>query len=211
MKTNVTPKTSNKSNYRTHIRRITMDAMMIALYFVLDGVSLKMNDYMKLTFNSFAVIICIMLFGMLDGCIVAGFGEFLIQIKFISPFLPLFVLVQVIRALIMGAFAEALFAKKAFLEKKPVWIYVMCVLSGLVTSALNSIVVFAYVSGMNYADLFRVPAAYWLTRIPAFSSTFVTAIVLATASIPVVRALRRIGIGRKINTEHILQDTEEEL
>jgi uncharacterized membrane protein len=188
-----------------------MDAMMIALYFVLDGVSLKMNDYMKLTFNSFAVIICIMLFGMLDGCIVAGFGEFLIQIKFISPFLPLFVLVQVIRAFIMGAFAEALFAKKAFLEKKPVWIYVMCVLSGLVTSALNSIVVFAYVSGMNYADLFRVPAAYWLTRIPAFSSTFVTAIVLATASIPVVRALRRIGIGRKINTEHISQDKEEKL
>ena len=188
-----------------------MDAMMIALYFVLDGVSLKMNDYMKLTFNSFAVIICIMLFGMLDGCIVAGFGEFLIQIKFISPFLPLFVLVQIIRALIMGAFAEALFAKKAFLEKKPVWIYVMCVLSGLVTSALNSIVVFAYVSGMNYADLFRVPAAYWLTRIPAFSSTFVTAIVLATAAIPVVRALRRIGIGRKINIEHIPQDTEEKL
>ena len=211
MKTNTAPKTSNRSNYRNHIRRITMDAMMIALYFVLDGVSLKMNDYMKLTFNSFAVIICIMLFGMLDGCIVAGFGEFLIQIKFISPFLPLFVLVQIIRALIMGAFAEALFAKKAFLEKKPVWIYVMCVLSGLVTSALNSIVVFAYVSGMNYADLFRVPAAYWLTRIPAFSSTFVTAIVLATAAIPVVRALRRIGIGRKINIEHIPQDTEEKL
>ena len=71
--------------------------------------------------------------------------------------------------------------------------------------------VFAYVSGMNYADLFRVPAAYWLTRIPAFSSTFVTAIVLATAAIPVVRALRRIGIGRKINIEHIPQDTEEKL
>ena len=43
-----------------------MNAMMIAMYVVLDGVSLKLNDYMKLTFNSFAVIICIMLFGMLE-------------------------------------------------------------------------------------------------------------------------------------------------
>ena len=176
-----------------------MNAMMIAMYFVLDGISLKLNDYMKITFNSFAVIICVVLFGMLDGCIVAGVGEFLIQLKFISPFLPLFVLVQVIRAFIMGAFAQALFAKKTYLDKKPVWLYAMCILSGLVTSALNSVVVFAYISGMDYANLFRVPAAYWLTRIPAFSSTLVTSIVLATAAIPVARALRHMGIGRKIN------------
>ena len=48
-----------------------MNAMMIAMYYVLDGISLKLNDYMKITFNSFAVIICIVIFGMLDGCIVA--------------------------------------------------------------------------------------------------------------------------------------------
>ena len=40
MQTNT--KTSNKKSYRDHIRRITMDAMMIALYFVLDGASLKL-------------------------------------------------------------------------------------------------------------------------------------------------------------------------
>ena len=181
-----------------YIRRITMNAMMIAMYYVLDGISLKLNDYMKITFNSFAVIICVMLFGMLDGCIVAGVGEFLIQVKFFGPFLPLFVLVQLVRAFVMGVFAEALFAKKSYLEKKPVWLYGMTIISGFITSALNSIVLFAYVSGMDYANLFRVPAAYWLTRIPAFSSTLVTSIVLATVAIPVARALRRMGIGRKI-------------
>ncbi len=186
-----------------YIRRITMNAMMIAMYFVLDGISLKLNDYMKITFNSFAVIICVVLFGMLDGCIVAGVGEFLIQLKFISPFLPLFVLVQLVRAFIMGIFAEALFAKKNYLEKKPVWLYAMCIVSGLVTSALNSVVLFAYLSGMDYANLFRVPAEYWLTRIPAFSSTFVTSAVLATAAIPVARALRRIGMGRKIVLDEV--------
>lgn len=194
---------NNKNTRRDYIRRITMNAMMIAMYVVLDGVSLKLNDYMKLTFNSFAVIICIMLFGMLDGCIVAGVGEFIIQLKFISPFLPLFVLVQLVRAFIMGVFAETLFAKKNYLEKKPVWLYAMCIVSGIVTSALNSVVIFAYVSGMDYANLFRVPAAYWLTRIPAFSSTFVTSIVLATAAIPVARALRRAGMGRKIVLDEV--------
>jgi hypothetical protein len=56
---------------------------------------------------------------------------------------------------------------------------------------------------MDYANLFRVPAAYWLTRIPAFSSTLVTSIVLATVAIPVARALRRIGIGRKIVLDEV--------
>lgn len=191
-------KTKNNNTRRDYIRRITMNAMMIAMYVVLDGVSLKLNDYMKLTFNSFAVIICIMLFGMIDGCIVAGVGEFIIQLKFISPFLPLFVLVQLVRAFIMGAFAEALFKKREYLEKKPVWLYAMCIVSGLVTSALNSVVLFAYLSGMDYANLFRVPAEYWLTRIPAFSSTLVTSVVLATAALPVARAIRRLGVGRKI-------------
>ena len=195
--------TKNNTTRRDYIRRITMNAMIIAMYVVLDGVSLKLNDYMKLTFNSFAIIICIMLFGMLDGCVVAGVGEFLIQLKFISPFLPLFVLVQLMRAFIMGVFAEALFKKKDYLEKKPVFLYAMCIVSGLATSALNSIVLFAYLSGMDYANLFRVPAEYWLTRIPAFSSTLVTSIVLATAAIPVARALRRAGMGRKIVPDEV--------
>ena len=181
-----------------YIRRITMNAMMVAMYYVLDGISLKLNDYMKITFNSFAVIICVVLFGMLDGCIVAGVGEFLIQLKFFGPFLPLFVLVQIIRAFVMGAFAEALFAKNTYIEKKPVWLYIMCLFAGLVTSTLNSIVLFAYNTGMEYANLFKVPGWYWATRIPSFSSTFFTSAVLATAAIPVARAIRRLGIGRKI-------------
>jgi hypothetical protein len=98
----------------------------------------------------------------------------------------------------MGVFAEAVFARKAYLEKKPVWLYGMTIISGFITSALNSVVLFAYLSGMDYANLFRVPAEYWLTRIPAFSSTLVTSVVLATAALPVARAIRRLGVGRKI-------------
>ena len=197
--------TKNKKNVRhiDHIRRLTMNAMMVAMYYLLDGISIKLNDYMKISFNSFAIIICIILFGMLDGCIVAGVGELLIQVKFFGPFLPLFVLVQVARALVMGVFAEIVFAKKNYIERKPVWLYDMTIISGFITSALNSVVLFAYISGMDYANLFRVPAAYWLTRIPAFSSTLVTAIVLATLAIPVARALRRMGIGRKIVLDEV--------
>ena len=197
--------TKNKKNVRhiDHIRRLTMNAMMVAMYYMLDGISIKLNDYMKISFNSFAIIICIILFGMLDGCIVAGVGEILIQVKFFGPFLPLFVLVQVARALVMGVFAEIVFAKKNYIERKPVWLYAMTIISGFITSALNSVVLFAYISGMDYANLFRVPAAYWLTRIPAFSSTLVTAIVLATLAIPVARALRRMGIGRKIVLDEV--------
>ena len=197
--------TKNKKNVRhiDHIRRLTMNAMMVAMYYLLDGISIKLNDYMKISFNSFAVIICIILFGMLDGCIVAGVGELLIQAKFFGPFLPLFVLVQVARALVMGVFAEIVFAKKNYIERKPIWLYAMCIVGGLATSVLNSIVLFAYQTGMDYANLFKVPSWWWVSRIPAFSSTLVTAIVLATLAIPVARALRRMGIGRKIVLDEV--------
>ena len=186
------------------IRRITADAMMVAMYFVLDGISIKINDFMKISFISIAVIICVMLYGTLDACIVAGLGEFLIQIKFISPFLPLFVLVQIVRALIMGAFCGLVFRRGAYIERKPVWLYLMCVVSGFVTSVLNTVVVYAYIMYMGgFGITFYVPLAYWATRIPAFTSTFFTAIVLATISVPLVTALRRAGIGRKILKEEV--------
>ncbi len=181
-----------------------MNAMMIAMYVVLDGVSLKINDFMKISFISIAVIICAILYGTLDACIVAGLGEFIIQIKFISPFLPLFVLVQVVRALIMGAFCGLVFRRGAYIERKPVWLYLMCVVSGFVTSILNTIVVYAYIMYIGgFGITFYVPLAYWATRIPAFTSTFFTAIVLATISVPLVSALRRARIGRKILKEEV--------
>jgi uncharacterized membrane protein len=197
-------KKQTRSTRFDHIRRITADAMMVAMYFVLDGISIKLNDFMKITFISIAIIICAMLYGTLDACIVAGLGEFLIQIKFISPFLPLFVLVQIVRALIMGAFCSLVFRRGAYIERKPVWLYSMCIISGLVTSTLNTIVVYAYLMYMGgFGITFIVPPAYWATRIPTFTSTFITAIVLATISIPLVTALRRAGIGRKILKEEV--------
>ena len=196
--------TKNNNTRRDYIRRITMNAMMIAMYVVLDGVSLKINDFMKISFISIAVIICAILYGTLDACIVAGLGEFIIQIKFISPFLPLFVLVQVVRALIMGAFCGLVFRRGAYIERKPVWLYLMCVVSGFVTSILNTIVVYAYIMYIGgFGITFYVPLAYWATRIPAFTSTFFTAIVLATISVPLVSALRRARIGRKILKEEV--------
>ena len=38
--------TKNKKNVRhiDHIRRLTMNAMMVAMYYLLDGISIKLND-----------------------------------------------------------------------------------------------------------------------------------------------------------------------
>jgi uncharacterized membrane protein len=153
---------------------------------------------MKISFISIAVIICAMLYGMADACIVAGIGEFLIQLKFISPFLPLFVLVQVVRALIMGAFTEFFFKRSTAIENRPVWLYVMCITSGLITSVLNSGVLYMYTAYINNGE-YIAPAVYWMSRIPSFTSTFITGIVLATISIPLVKALRHAGIGKRIS------------
>lgn len=51
-------------------RRIVLDAMLIALFFVLSSASLRLGNTFKITFDSLACLITAMLFGPLDAFLV---------------------------------------------------------------------------------------------------------------------------------------------
>ena len=65
---------------RFTVHRLVVNAMMIAVYVVLRYLSIPFGNYFRFTMGPFAVIMCAMLFGPVDGLLVGFLGEFLSQI-----------------------------------------------------------------------------------------------------------------------------------
>ena len=88
-------------------RRLALNAVLIAIYFVLNFYSIKIGNNIKLTFAAFPRLVAALLFGPVDGVLVAGIGEFLIQLLLygLSPTTVLWVIPPVAHALTVGLYA----------------------------------------------------------------------------------------------------------
>ncbi|MGN1095896.1 MAG: ECF transporter S component [Eubacteriales bacterium] len=181
----------------SYVRRLTTDAMLIALFVVLNMFSLKPNNFINISFASFPIIICAVLYGPLDACIVAFGGSFLDQLIHygFSPTMPLWMLPPVCRAAVLGIFTAVLFKKGKYMEKKPVLFYIMCIAGALVTSAVTTPV--SYIDANLYG--YFKPETFAVDTLARFNSSFVTSVILATVAIPVCMGLRRAKIGRRLN------------
>lgn len=193
MKTKNATKNTKARRIET-VKRIVIDAMLIALFFVLNMVAIKAGN-IRITFASMSVILCAVLYGPADACIVAACGEFLNQMLSygLSPTLPLWILPPVFRGLIIGFASFLLFKKGKYIEKNPVFMYTACILGALVTTAANTLVI--YIDSVLYG--YYSFAYVFGDAVIRIISSVVTAAVLATVVMPVAMALRRAGIGKK--------------
>ena len=89
-------------------RRLTMNAVFIAIYVVLDMFSVYIGNYIKLSFASFPLLVASLLFGILDGVLVAGLGEFIYQLLMygLGPTTLLWMMPPILHALIVGLYAR---------------------------------------------------------------------------------------------------------
>lgn len=89
-------------------RRLTMNAVFIALYVVLDFTSVYISNEIKLSFAAFPLLVASMLFGTLDGVFVAGIGEFLYQtLQYgIGPTTLMWMVPPILHAAIAGIYAQ---------------------------------------------------------------------------------------------------------
>lgn len=62
------------------VKRLVINAMLVAVYVVLRYFSIPFGDFFRFTLAPFSVILCAMLYGPVDGLIVGLVGEFLSQI-----------------------------------------------------------------------------------------------------------------------------------
>lgn len=103
-------------------RRLCLNAVLAAMCAVLGAISLDFGN-LKLTFESFPVLIAALLFGPLDAVLVGGIGTFLYQVLRygITVTTPLWIMPYMLCGLFVGLYAK----KQGFsLNKRQLWLAV---------------------------------------------------------------------------------------
>ena len=118
-----------------NIKRLAYDAMLAAVCTVLGYISLDMGS-MKFTFESFPVVLGALLFGPVDGMLIAFIGTGLYQIlKWgLMSTTILWIIPYVIYAMILG-----LFYKKSL---KKTWFFALLIGCGILLTLLNTIAIY---------------------------------------------------------------------
>ena len=175
-------------------RRLATDAILVALYALLAAfVSIKAGN-LRITFASLPIVVCALLYGPADACIVAALGELMNQMLSYGFTLttPLWLAPPVVRALIIGLGAAAFSARGERLEKSLAKFYLICLAAALATTLANTAVLWLDSVILGYYSYAYVFASF-LVRI--FTGV-VTAVIVSTIAVPVAAALRKAGFGR---------------
>ena len=180
------------SKTRFPVRRIAIDAVLIAMYFGLSLLSVEIGG-IKLTFASLPTLICAMLFGPVDGFLVGFLGAFMEQmIKFgFTATTLLWVLPPAIRGLFVGVCALLLkkhMSVDAILSTKRPYVYfVVTLISGAIVSALNTLVFYVDAKMFGYYEYHMIFGVFWIR----IASGLLSTLLMASIALPVVAALQR--------------------
>lgn len=180
------------SKTRFPVRRIAIDAVLIAMYFGLSLLSVEIGG-IKLTFASLPTLICAMLFGPVDGFLVGFLGAFMEQmIKYgFTATTLLWVLPPAIRGLFVGVCALLLkkhMSVDAILSTKRPYVYfVVTLISGAIVSALNTLVFYVDAKMFGYYEYHMIFGVFWIR----IASGLLSTLLMASIALPVVAALQR--------------------
>ena len=182
----------SKSQSRFYVYKICTIALLTAMMTLLALTLSIQTPYFKLSPKFLPIVLASMLFGPLEGTVVAVLGELAAQMMGpygLSPTTVIWIFPPACYALAVGG--AALWARKGGmrLENRPVLCYVCCILGGLLTTTSNTVGM--WLDSLVYNTSFAA-AAFWVpSRIVSGVST---AIVIATVCIPVMRGLCRSGM-----------------
>lgn len=181
------------NGYNT-IRRICLTGMLAALYLALNMVGFRAWSF-HITFSSLPVVVGGLLFGPVEGMLVAAIGEFFNQILSygITPTTVLWLIPPAVRGLAVGCAALALKKGPRSLEERPVLCYGVCMAAALCTTAVNTLVMYLDSVIMGYYSF----AYVFGSAVVRIISGILTAVVVTTVAVPLVRLLRRQVILRR--------------
>ena len=120
------------------ITRICVCAILSALYFVLDMVSIKAGPF-KISVSGLPIIIVALVYGPVDALIVGFTGAFLGQLMSygFTPTTILWCLPALARGLFVG-----LFTKKLNPKEEPIKLIIIIVISSLLVTTINTVVMY---------------------------------------------------------------------
>ena len=174
-------------------KRIAINAVMIALFFVLSSASIRLGNTFKITFDSLACLLTAMMFGPIDAFLVGFLGEFMAQMLTygFTPTTLLWCLAPAARGLLIGLgvvlFKRQMSYDTIFVQKKPYVYYAVIIVSSIVTSLLNTFALYVDSKMLDYYNYYMVFGAL-LARI---GTGLVSSLIIATIVLPVLVAIRK--------------------
>ena len=184
---------SKKLNFTT--KRLVIDALLISLFFVLSLFSVEIGG-VKITFVSLPTVVCAMLYGPVDACIVGFLGAFLEQmIKYgFTATTVLWLLPAAIRGLVVGL-GVVLFRKQMSLDAissttKPFVYFAVCLVAGALTSCANTLVYYLDSVLYHYYSYALIFGVFWVRLANGLLTSFITAVI----ALPIVLALRKFHL-----------------
>ena len=176
-------------------KRLAINAVLIAIYVTLRFFNIPLGDSFRFTLAPFAVVLCALLYGPVDGLIVGFLGEFLSQILGpygLTPTTLLWCIGETARGATLGLCA-LLFLRKWLLSaqrlsgKQTAILLVCCVLTG-VLAALGQ--TFALYVDSNMFGYYRYEIVFgvmiWRILVYALLSAS-----FGYLSLPIISALRK--------------------
>lgn len=186
--------TNNKQS-RFSAKRLALNAVLVALYFALSMLAINVGG-LKLTFEHLPIILCAVFFGPVDALIVGALGEFINQMLTfgMTPTTILWMAPAMFRGLSMGLAAKlapARLGSEAVLQQKlPVLFWVVCVISGLVCSLINTFTLYVDSKMFGYYSYAMVFGVLWVR----LGASAVSSVLMSVAIKPVAHALRKARI-----------------
>lgn len=176
-------------------KRIAIDAVLAAVLFALSFLSPVIAG-VKLTFSSLPIIIAAILFGPVDGLLVAFSGEFIYQMLsfgFTATTL-LWLIPPILRGLIVGLGVKLFprhMALTSIWNKKRPWVYyAVCLVAAVLVSVSNTLVYYVDAKMYGYYSYELIWGVAGVRILTNLLSTF----ICATVAIPILQAVVHTGI-----------------
>ena len=178
-------------NSRSRTQQLVTDAMLAAMAVALGYMSIRIGNIMKISLEDFPVIFAALMFGPLDGMIVAGIGILIYQL--LSYGITATTVLWIIPFVVAGAVA-GLYAKRAGFNNSRKELIIIFIACELIIWALNS--------GAIYADAkifgYYYPGIVSGMLLIRLGTAVAKGIVLGVVSQPVLKALSKYtgnGLG----------------
>ena len=181
---------------RNPVQTLCILSLLTAAMVLLSMTVSIRTPYFKLTLGSLPVVLAAMLYGPLEGALVAVLGEFAVQLLGygLTPTTVIWIWPPAIRALVVGCAGVWMRRRGTRLEARPPVCYAVCIVGAVLTTIGNTF-------GMWLDSLFyRTSFTPVLFITPArYVTGVVTAVLVATVCIPLMHGLRRSGVLRYVD------------
>lgn len=175
------------------VKRLCVEAMMVALYFAFDLLSTQLTPIfsamfggnIRISLSGIPIIMAAVIFGPVSGAVVGLLGSFLGQMLGygITATTILWVLPDCIYGLVIGLLFLAFKKKTDFLHFCPI-----IVVSSVMLTLLNTLSI--YVDGKIYG--YYSPAIFSVQLLSRITIGVITAVVLSILLPPILKAIKRI-------------------